>query len=134
MPSPKPKYREVDTPSISANQLALYLNASPATRKRIIRDARWQSTAVVSRYQQARKAISACLCDAIRSPSTFAQHRKALVDKLDNQSNTTWVKADLESSIEALDKYAASLNETGLNKLDCKGVTGSVPPLSIGGA
>ncbi len=131
MPS-KPKYREVEEPAISANQLAQYLTATPQGRKRIIRDARWQSTAVVARYKHARSAIAACLCDATKSPSTYANQRAALQERLDAAS-PGWAKTDLEASIEALDRYNATLNQTGVNKLDCKALTRSVPPLQIGG-
>ncbi len=131
MPS-KSKYREVTEPAISANQLAEYLTATPHGRKRIIQSARWQSTAVVTRYKHARQAIGACLCDATKSPSTYAAQRAGLEKRL-VAAASAWEKTDLEASIEALDKYNGSLNATGANKLDCTAVTGAVPPLTIGG-
>ncbi|RYE98556.1 MAG: hypothetical protein EOO77_37035, partial [Oxalobacteraceae bacterium] len=131
MPS-KPKYREIAEPAISANQLAEYLTATPHGRKRIIQSARWQSTAVVTRYKHARSAIGACLCDATNSPTTYAKHRSQLNEKL-AAAISGWEKSDLEASIEALDRYNATLNQTGVNKLDCTALTGSVPPLIIGG-
>lgn len=131
MPS-RSKYREIAEPAISANQLAEYLTATPHGRKRIIQSARWQSTAVVARYKHARSAIAGCLCDATKSPTTYAKHRSALEDKL-SAATSGWEKTDLEASIEALDRYNATLNHTGANKLDCTALTGSVPPLLIGG-
>ena len=131
MPS-KPKYREITEPAISANQLAEYLTATPHGRKRIIQSARWQSTAVVARYKHARTAIAACLCDATKSPTVYAKHRAALADKLAS-AVSSWERTDLEASIEALDTYNATLNQTGVNKLDCTSVAGSVPHLMIGG-
>jgi hypothetical protein len=131
MPS-KSKYREVTEPAISANQLAEYLTATPHGRKRIIQAARWQSTAVVTRYKHARQAIGACLCDATKSPTTYTAQRAGLQERLASASSA-WEKTDIEASIEALDKYNASLNATGANKLDCTAVVGSVPPLTIGG-
>lgn len=131
--SPKPKYREVSEPAISANQLAQYLTAGPYARKRIIQAARWQSVAVVARYKQARTAIADCLCDATRSPSTFQKHRAEIFKRLQSTTNSAWTKADLEASLEALDRYAATLNQTGVNKFDCSPLQGSPPPLLIGG-
>lgn len=131
MPS-KPKYKEIAEPAISANQLAEYLTATPHGRKRIIQSARWQSTAVVARYKHARNAIGACLCDATKSPTTYAKHRAQLEAKL-AAASSAWEKTDLEASIEALDRYNSTLNQTGANKLDCTALTGSVPPLMIGG-
>ncbi|MEG3176154.1 hypothetical protein U1872_07940 [Sphingomonas sp. RB3P16] len=78
-------------------------------------------------------AIAECLCDATKSPTTFHKHRADLVKKLDAAGLSSWVKGDLQASLEALDRYAATLNQTGVNKLDCKPVNGSVPPLLIGG-
>jgi hypothetical protein len=131
MPS-KPKYREVSEPAISANQLAQYLTATPHGRKRIIQSARWQSTAVVTRYKHARSAISNCLCDATKSPSTYAKQRTALQQRLESAA-AGWAKTDLEASIEALDRYNATLNQTGVNKYDCAAITNVVPALIIGG-
>jgi hypothetical protein len=133
MPSPKPKYKEVAEPSISANQLAQYLVAGPHARKRIITSARWQSTAVVARYKMARSAIAECLCDGAKSPSTAAKHRAAMVEKLDGSNHTAWAKADLEASVEALDRYTSTANSAGLNKLMCKPLVGNLPPLMIAG-
>jgi hypothetical protein len=131
MPS-KPKYREVTDPAISANQLADYLTATPHGRKRIIQSARWQSTAVVARYKHARAAIGACLCDATKSPTTYGKQRAALQERLAN-AQSAWERSDLEASVEALDRYNATLNITGANKLECTAVAGSVPQLIIGG-
>lgn len=130
MPS-KPKYKEAQTPQVSANQLAQYLLAGPSARKRIVQAARWQSTAVVARYRLAREAISTCLCDDSRSPSTVAQQRQLLKDKLSNASNSSWTNDDLESSIQALDRYAATAGQTILSKVTCSPIAGSVPPLII---
>lgn len=133
MATPKPKYREVTDPQISANQLALYLTAGPSARKRIIRDARYQSTAVVARYRLAREAIIKCLCDPLQSLSTVASQKIELEKKLAKPGNSSWTKDDLESSIASLNRYAATVNQTQLPKLNCKGLPGSTPPLVIAG-
>src|SRR5690348_2093619 len=131
MSTAKPKYKEATHPQVSANQLAQYLLAGPAARKRIVQSARWQSTAVVARYRPARDAIIGCLCDGTRSPTKIAAERLALSQKLSNQGNSSWMNDDLESSILALDRYAAAAGQTILSKVTCKPLNGSVPPLII---
>lgn len=133
MPNPKPKYREAPNPQISANQLAQYLTAGPNARKRIIRDARYQSTAIVARYRLAREAIVKCLCDPLQSPNTVAAQKGELEKRLGKPGNTSWTQDDLESSIAALNRYAATIGQTILPKLECKPIPGSVPPLDISG-
>ena len=131
MPS-KPKYKEAQTPQVSANQLSQYLLAGPSARKRIVQAARWQSTAVVARYRLAREAIVSCLCDDTRCHSTVAKHRAEMTNKL-GKSSSSWTNDDLESSILALDRYAAAAGQTILSKLTCTPLIGSVPPLEISG-
>ncbi|MFN3945346.1 MAG: hypothetical protein ACK4K7_10490 [Allosphingosinicella sp.] len=131
MPTSKPKYREAAHPQVSANQLAQYLLAGPSARKRIVQSARWQSTAVVARYRLAREAIIGCLCDGTRSPTKVAAERESLIERLGKPGNSSWAKDDIESSILALDRYAASSGQTVLSKVTCKPVPGSVPPLII---
>jgi hypothetical protein len=129
--SSKPKYKEAQTPQVSANQLAQYLQAGPSARKRIVQAARWQSTAIVARYRHAREAITDCLCEDIRSPATVGKARAKLVERLSNAGNSSWTNDDLESSIQALDRYASSVGQSMLGKVRCEPITRSVPPLII---
>lgn len=129
----KPKYREAASPQISANQLAQYLSAGASARKRIVQSARYQSTAVVARYRQAREAIIGCLCDDTRSPTKVAAERAKMAKKLEQSGISSWVKDDLESSILALDRYAEKSNKTELGKLLCQPIPGQTPPLIISG-
>lgn len=131
MPTSKPKYREASAPQLSANQLAQYLLAGPATRKRIVQAARYQSTAVVARYRHAREAIVSCLCDDTRSPAKVAAARAAMETRMSQPTNSSWTVDDLESSIAALDRYAATANQTILHQVRCQPISGSVPPLVI---
>jgi hypothetical protein len=133
MPTTKPKYRENSQPQLSANQLAQYLTAGASARKRIIRDSRWQPTVIVARYRLAREAIVKCLCDPLQSPSTVAAQKIELEKRLSKPGNSSWTRDDIESSIAALDRYAATVGQTQLPKLQCKGIPGSVPPLVING-
>ncbi|MBV9882197.1 MAG: hypothetical protein JO276_04235 [Sphingomonadaceae bacterium] len=133
MATSKPKYREATHPQISANQLAQYLTAGPAARKRIIRDARYIPTVIVARYKLAREAIVKCLCDPLQSPTTIAAEKIKLEQKLAKPGNSSWTKDDLESSVAALNRYAATVGQTQLPKLECAEIPGSVPALVISG-
>ena len=133
MASTKPKYREVADPQISANQLAQYLVAGPSARKRIVQAAKYQSSAVVTRYRLARDSIVTCLADDARSPATVAKERAKLLEKRQKAGNTPWTNDDLDSSILALDKYESQANKTDIGKVRCAPLQGKVPPLDIAG-
>lgn len=133
MPSSKTKYREAKNPQVSANQLSQYLSAGPTARKRIVRDARFQSTAIVTRYKAAREAITSCLCDDTRSPMKVAEYQHKLNVRLSEPGISSWVSEDLELSIKAIERYAATAGQTILSKVLCKPIHGTVPPLLIEG-
>ncbi|HEX8364191.1 MAG TPA: hypothetical protein VF603_02790 [Allosphingosinicella sp.] len=56
-----------------------------------------------------------------------------LEKRLGQPGNSSWIQDDLESSIAALNRYAATVGQTQLPKLECRQVPGSVPPLIISG-
>ena len=81
----------------------------------------------------AREAIAKCLCDPLQSPQTVAAQKIELEKRLAKPDNSSWARDDIESSIAALDRFAATVGQTQLPKLQCSGIPGSVPPLVIGG-
>jgi hypothetical protein len=73
-------------PRLSANQVADYLSANATNRRRILSDAKYPSTLILVRYDDARSAVTAhmaanggkknILSDAL-SPSSESPTRKA---------------------------------------------------------
>lgn len=133
MASPSKKYRYNADPRLSANQLAEYLKASSARRKGIIKDAKFPRTAVVAQYRHAREGISKFICSDIRDKTILFSALEALADKESDEDATGWTRDDARRSIEAIQTFQNNMNAMGVDKLDCRPVAGSQPPLIIEG-
>jgi hypothetical protein len=117
-------------PRISLNKLAEYLDASPARRRKIVRDQKEPKPFIVARYTEAEKAIVDSICAGTLRPATTAM--KALET---NAPTTEFAAETAELCWEALDAFV-DLWEDGL--LDLDGMTATrgnneVPKLDMSG-
>lgn len=133
MAKSSPKYRYNPEPRLSANQLAEYLKASPTRRKGIIKDAKFPRTLIVAQYKGAREGIGKFICSPERDQGILANAIIALTEREAKLDASDWTKDDSRRSIEAITTFHNSIQQLGINKLDCRPIVLGQPNLSIGG-
>jgi len=72
------RYRVGDVARMTAVQFADCVDASPGQRRRLVRDVKFPPASPAARYDGAREAIVAFLCDRRRSPDILARDVDAL--------------------------------------------------------
>lgn len=128
------KYRVHTEPRLSANQLSeYYTTLSPARRTAIISEAKYASTAVVTRYDGARDALIKHLSDATRSHHILSNAILKFQEQEAEINSTPWKKEDCRGSIEAIMKFQRSSNTMGISKLTFRPVLSKLPPFKLGG-
>ena len=88
----RPRYREQESPRLSANQMAEYLVSLPVAQQRIIRNARWQPSILVARYRDARKALSRFLASPTRDQRILDEARSSFEDRMERDGASQWTR------------------------------------------
>ena len=110
---PVKKYKHNAKPTISANQLAEYLLASPAKRQTIIRNAKFPPVAIVTRYKKAKEAIGNFLADDARN-KRILYDIEASLKETEQSSKGSWERDDARLSIEVLQHFCSFIGNNAL--------------------
>ena len=105
--------------------------ASDVGREGIIQRARWQGTAAVVRYRDARRAMVRFLADPHRSPRIVLDARDRLEAQSEDPAARPFTREDARASAAALDAFQAGLNEFGFGGLRFEAPPPGLGPLGI---
>lgn len=93
-------------PRMSANQLSEYLTANAPNRRRILQEAKFPSTMIVIRYEDARKTAIAHLAG---SESAIENSLASLRRRSSDLALTEYVRQNCDLCIDALDSFQGNL-------------------------
>ena len=117
-------------PRISVNKLGEYLTAPPARRKRIIHDAKFPSTFMVSRYTAAENAIADWICTGGTDELLLAQAIAALRS---GEPRSSFARSRRDCCVTAIANAARLADKLQLPSGRVAYVrTNSATPLSLG--
>lgn len=119
-----------DTPRISINQLAKYLSASPATRRRIILDQKQPKSFMVNYYDYANKSIINFILGGCKDEEIIVKEISSLYEK---EAQSEYDETRISVNIEALQAVLDSYEQVELDGLKLKQIQNECPKITISG-
>ena len=107
-------------PRLSANQVADYLSANATNRRRILSDAKYPSTMIVVRYDDARTAVAAHMAANDGKKNILADALEALRRKAAKQDITDYKRQNHKLCTEAIEGFQATETKMGVGSVKFK--------------
>jgi hypothetical protein len=101
-------------PRLSANQVGDYLSANATNRRRILSDAKYPSTMILVRYDDARTAVGAHLATGGAGKNILAEALAALKRKADKDGITEYKRQNHKLCTEAIEAFQGAEAKMGL--------------------
>lgn len=118
----------IETPKISVNKLAEYIEATPTRRRRIVIDQKEPSPFIVARYKRAREIAVEYFCNQL-DPEIIVRG----IEELELESPTTdFQKNDLDNSILFLENLL-DIELPDFEELELSPYEGNNPKLNLKG-
>jgi hypothetical protein len=118
-----------ESPRVSVNKLGQYLTATPAFRRRIIRDQKHPVDPQYLRYPEAARAITEFLCEG-RDVLILRDHQRRL---LNAAPASDYDAHRLALCTEALQRFLVTADEVALTYASATPADEALPPLELAG-
>jgi hypothetical protein len=120
-------------PRLSANQVGDYLSANATNRRRILSDAKYPSTMILVRYDDARTAVAAHLASGGAAKNFLADTLAALKRKADKDGVTDYKRQNYKLCTDAIEAFQSAEAKMGIGAVRFKASTIHNSKLKISG-
>jgi len=108
------------SPRLSANQVGDYLSANATNRRRILSEAKYPSTIIIVRYDEARTAVVAHLACSCSAKNVLADALGALARKAGKGGISDWKKKNHLLCTEAIEAFQGAESKLGIGAVKFK--------------